>query len=138
MKYNKDTTSSRRKNRKTHLTAPSHARRLIMVAPLSKDLKSKHECMTLPIRKDDEVQIVRGAHKGAEGKVVGVRRKGFAIHIDRVTRDKVNGATVHIPVHPSNVVITSIKMDKDRKNMIERRSRGTKAHKASKESNASS
>ncbi|KIO19185.1 hypothetical protein M407DRAFT_149899 [Tulasnella calospora MUT 4182] len=133
MKYNKDVTSSRRKNRKTHLTAPSHARRLVMTAPLSKDLKGKHDCMTLPIRKDDEVQIIRGAHKGAEGKVVAVRRKKWVVHIDRVTRDKVNGATVHIGVHPSNVVITTIKMDKDRKNMIERRAKGWRAHKASKE-----
>lgn len=89
--------------------------------------------MTLPIRKDDEVQIIRGSHKGAEGKVVAVSRRKWVIHIDRVTRDKVNGATVHIGVHPSNVVITSIKMDKDRRAMIERRAKGWRAHKASKE-----
>lgn len=50
------------------------------------------------------------------------------IHIDRVTRDKVNGATVHVGVHPSNVVITSIKMDKDRKGTLERRKAGRKNH----------
>ncbi|KAG8967612.1 60S ribosomal protein L26, partial [Tulasnella sp. 427] len=133
MKYNKGKTGSRRKNRKTHLSAPSHERRLIMTAPLSKDLKGKHDCMTLPIRKDDEVQIIRGASKGSEGKVVAVRRRHGVINIDRVTRDKVNGATVHLGVHPSNVVITSLKMDKDRRAMIERRAKGWKAHKAKKE-----
>ena len=79
---------------------------------------------SLPIRKDDEVLIVRGTRKGAEGKVVQVYRKKWVIHVDRVTRDKSNGATVQIPVHPSNVVITKIKLDKDRKTIISRKAEG--------------
>ncbi len=31
------------------------------------------------------------------------------------------GATVNIPVHPSNVVITKLKLDKARKQILERR-----------------
>ena len=41
-------------------------------------------------------------------------RKKWVIHIDRVQRDKSNGASAPIGVHPSNVVITTIKLDKDR------------------------
>jgi len=121
MKYNKDVSSSRRKNRKAVFSAPSSVRRVFMSSPLSKDLRGKHGVRSIPIRKDDEVIIVRGSHKGAEGKVVGVHRKKFVINVDRVTRDKVNGATAHIGIHPSNVVITTIKMDKDRKSMLERK-----------------
>jgi len=91
-----------------------------MTSSLSKDLRARHGCRSLPVRKDDEVIIVRGAHKGAEGKVVHVRRKKWIIHVDRVTRDKVNGTTVQIGIHPSNVVITTIKMDKDRRKILER------------------
>jgi ribosomal protein uL24 len=69
---------------------------------------------SLPIRKDDEVRIVRGKYKGREGKVTQVYRKKWVIHVDRVQRDKSNGATAPIGVHPSNVVITTIKLDKDR------------------------
>lgn len=69
---------------------------------------------SLPIRKDDEVKIVRGKYKGREGKVTQVYRKKWVIHVDRVQRDKSNGATASIGIHPSNVVITSIKLDKDR------------------------
>lgn len=69
---------------------------------------------SLPVRKDDEVRIVRGKYKGREGKVTQVYRKKWVIHVDRVHRDKSNGATVPIGIHPSNVVITSIKLDKDR------------------------
>ena len=75
---------------------------------------SCHQTRSLPIRKDDEVRITRGKYKGREGKVIQVYRKKWTIHIDRVTRDKSNGATTPIGIHPSKVVITSIKLDKDR------------------------
>jgi len=124
MKFNKLVTSSRRKNRCRHFNAPSHIRRKIMSAPLSKDLRLKHNCRSIPIRKDDEVQVVRGHHKGQQvGKVVQVYRKKFVIHIERIQREKVNGATVHVGIHPSKVVIVKLKMDKDRKAILERKAR---------------
>ena len=43
-----------------------------------------------------------------------VYRKKWVIHVDRVQRDKSNGASVPIGINTSNVVITNIKMDKDR------------------------
>ena len=58
MKFNKLVTSSRRKNRKRHFQAPSHLRRKIMSAPLSKELRSKYGVRSIPIRKDDEVQVL--------------------------------------------------------------------------------
>jgi ribosomal protein L24 len=75
------------------------------------------------VRKDDEVRIVRGKYKGREGKVTQVYRKKWVIHIDRVQRDKSNGSSVPIGVHPSNVVVTSLKLDKDRRAIFERKDR---------------
>lgn len=46
---------------------------------------------SVPVRKDDEVQVVRGTFKGREGKVVQVYRRKWVIHIERITREKVNG-----------------------------------------------
>ena len=57
---------------------------------------------------------MRGKYKGREGKITQVYRKKWVIHVDRVQRDKSNGATAPIGIHPSNVVITTIKLDKDR------------------------
>lgn len=68
----------------------------------------------MPVRKDDEVLIVRGKYKGRDGKVTQVYRKKWIIHVDRVHRDKVNGSTSSVGIHPSNVVITTLKLDKDR------------------------
>ncbi|KAK9898026.1 ribosomal protein L24 [Cystobasidium minutum MCA 4210] len=126
MKFSKDVSSAPRKNRKAHFDAPSSVRRTIMSAPLSKELRGEHSARSIPIRKDDEVLVVRGSYKGREGKVVQVYRKKWVIHIERVHREKVNGATVPIGIHPSNVVVTKVKLDKDRKNILARKNSAAK------------
>merc|ERR1711982_53551 len=123
MKFNKMVTSSRRKMRQRHFNAPSHIRRKIMSSPLSKELRQKHNARSIPVRKDDEVQVVRGHYKGQSGKVVQVYRKKFCIHIERINRDKANGASTPVGIHPSKVVIQKLKMDKDRKRILERKAR---------------
>ena len=60
--------------------------------------------------------VVRGHYKGqATGRVINVYRKKFVIHVERTQREKVNGTTVQVGIHPSNCVITKLKLDKDRK-----------------------
>merc|ERR1711920_23111 len=102
-------------------TAPSHIRRKLMSAPLSKDLRTKYSVRSLPVRRDDEVMIVRGHYHDREGKVTQVYRKKWRIHIERVTRDKAYGQTVPIGIHPSKVMITKLKIDKDRKALLDRK-----------------
>ena len=75
---------------------------------------------SIPIRKDDEVTIVRGSNKGREGKVTAVYRLKYVIHVERVTRDKASGQSVPLGVHPSNVVISKLKLDKDREDILAR------------------
>jgi large subunit ribosomal protein L26e len=138
---------SRRKSRAAHFKAPSSERRTIMSAPLSKELREQYnvrltiylpnhhpptnvltflrfQVRSIPIRKDDEVMIVRGGNKGKEGKVTSVYRLKYVIHIERVTRDKVSGQSVPLGIHPSNVVITKLKLDKDRESILERSKKG--------------
>merc|ERR1711977_741288 len=121
MKFSASVSSSRRKARKAHFTAPSSVRRKIMSAHLNKELSSKHHVKSMPIRKDDEVIVVRGSHRGREGKVIQVYRKKYVIHIERVTREKSNGSTVNVGIHPSNVTITKLKLDKDRRAILDRK-----------------
>jgi large subunit ribosomal protein L26e len=135
MKYSATVTSSRRKNRKAVFTAHSEARRKIMSANLSKELRNRHGVRSMPIRKDDEVMVVRGTFKTREGKVVQVFRKKYMVFVERVTRDKVNGGQAPVGIPASNLVITKLKMDKDRKAKLEAKSKG-KAAKKSSESDA--
>ncbi|KAL0377908.1 UNVERIFIED_CONTAM: 60S ribosomal protein L26-1 [Sesamum radiatum] len=99
MKYNPRVSSSRRKSRKAHFTAPSSVRRVLMSAPLSGDLRSKYNVRSMPVRKDDE----------------------------RITREKFNGSTVNVGIHPSKVVITKLRLDKDRKSLLDRKAKGRAA-----------
>merc|ERR1711974_368556 len=97
-----------------------------MSAPLSKDLRTKYNVRAIPIRRADEAMICRGHYHDREGKVTQVYRKKWRIHIERVTRDKANGQTVPIGIPPSKVVITKIKLDKDRKALLDRKNRAAK------------
>ncbi len=83
----------------------------------------------MPIRKDDEVIIMRGANKGREGKVTSVYRLKYVVHIERVAREKSNGQSVPLGVHPSKVVITKLKLDKDRENILEKIAKGREENK---------
>merc|ERR1712149_11999 len=131
MKLNTAVSGSRRKQRCRHFNAPSHLRRKIMSAPLSKELRTKYNVRSLPIRKDDEVMVVRGHYKGqSTGRVQSVYRKKFVIHIERTQREKINGTTVNVGIHPSNCVITKLKLDKDRKAMLESRAASRAARQA--------
>merc|ERR1711939_514264 len=119
-KQNKAVAASSRKNRKAHFSAPSHLRRKIMSAALSKDLRAKHNVRSMPVSKDDEVKIVRGHFKGEQtGKIITVYRKKYIVHIERIQREKASGQTTHIGIHPSNLVITKLKLTKDRKALLE-------------------
>ncbi|KAF6147069.1 hypothetical protein GIB67_036788 [Kingdonia uniflora] len=95
-----------------------------MSAPLSSDFRSKYNIRSIPDRKDDKVQVVRGTFKGREGKVVQVYRRKWVIHIERINREKVNGFTINVGVDPSKVVMTKIRLDKDRKALLERKAKG--------------
>ncbi|VAH74380.1 unnamed protein product [Triticum turgidum subsp. durum] len=113
MKRNPRVTSSRRKCRKAHFTAPSSVRRVLMSAALSSELRHKYN-----------------VYKGREGKVVQVYRRRWVIHVERITREKVNGSTVNVGIHPSKVIVTKLKLDKDRKALLDRKARGRAADKA--------
>ena len=124
MKINPFVSRDSGKNRKAHFNAPSHIRRRIMSSPLTKELRQKHGIRAIPIRVDDEVVVTRGRHKGNNGRVIRCYRKKFVIHIDKITREKANGSTVHIGIHPSKVAVTKLKMDKDRRDLVDRKAAG--------------
>merc|ERR1719282_1300998 len=123
MKYASTISSSRRKSRKAHFSATSSRRRKVMSASLSKELQAKYNVRSVPVRKDDEVMVVRGIYKNREGKVIACYRRKYVINVERITRDKANGAQVNVGIQPSNCIITKLKLDKDRKAILERKDR---------------
>jgi len=98
-----------------------------MSCKLSKDLKVKYDCRSVPVRKGDTVKIYRGCKnyggKGVDGKVISVYRRRWCIHVEKIVRDKRSGNTVPVPIDPSNCEITQLKLDKSRKTLLARKNR---------------
>ena len=121
-------TASPRKQRKQLFNAPLHKRYKIFSAPLSSDLEKSHGINTIPVRSGDTVRIMRGERKGLEGKVTGVDRTKYRIFIEGVTREKVDGTAMPVPIHPSKVMITNLNLDdKWRKEILKRKGKGEEA-----------
>lgn len=109
-----------RKQRKRLYNAPAHLRHKFMAAPLSPELISSKGAKALPVRKGDTVRVMRGDHKGFEGKVSQIDLKRYRIFIEGLTREKVDGTNIFVSVHPSKVMIKNLKLDdKWRKAIIE-------------------
>ena len=92
-----------------------------MSSRLSKELNDKYEVRSIPVRHGDTVRIKRGASKGKEGKVSEVYRRRWCIYIENVTKRKANGQEIKLPIHPSNCEITQLRLDNDRKDILERK-----------------
>lgn len=78
-----------------------------MSAPLSKELRQKYNVRSMPVRKDDEVIVTRGHFKSQQsGKIISVYRKKWVLHIERIQREKANGATVNVGIPASKVCLS--------------------------------
>jgi len=96
-----------------------------MSAHLSKELATKYQTRCIPVRNGDTVKVMRGPNKAREGKVTEVYRRRWCIHIEKLVKEKMNGQQAKIPIHPSNCVITNLRLDKDRKALLARKKRDT-------------
>ena len=53
-------------------------------------------------------------------------RKKWVVHVERVTKEKVNSASVPVGISPSNLSITKLKLNSDRENILKRRAMSDK------------
>jgi len=121
-------TTKPRKQRKRLYQAPLHERYQRFSSQLSSELKTSHKTRSVPVRKGDTVRIMRGDSKGVEGKVIRIDRKNYRIFVEGVTREKVDGTTIPVPIHPSKVMIARLNLDdKWRKAAMERKGAGKEA-----------
>ncbi len=122
------------KQRKRIYQAPITERYRRFSAPLSSKLRESQGTSSVQLRKGDTVMIMRGDRKGSEGKITQIDRKNYRIFVDGANREKVDGTTIPVPIHPSKVMITRLNLDdKWRKKAMERKVAVIKAEVAKKE-----
>ena len=99
------------KQRKAMAQAPLHKKHKLLSAHLSKDLKKQFNRRSLPVRKGDEVKVMRGKYKGIVGKISKVNMKSMKVYMENIRRKKVSGEEVSIPLQPSKLLIINPVMD---------------------------
>ena len=116
------------KQRKLVFQAPDHSRRKLFSALLSPQLRASHGIKSFPVRNGDTVRIMRGDHKGFEGKISKVDRGECRVYVEGLTREKVDGTAIPVAVHPSKITITNLVLDdKWRKKILERKAQAHRA-----------
>jgi large subunit ribosomal protein L24 len=110
------------KQRKMIYEAPAHIRHKLFAAHLSPELRATHLVKSFPVRSGDTIRVTRGDHKGFEGKISRIDLRRYRVYLEGLTREKVDGTTVFVAVHPSKVIITRLNLDdKWRKKVLERK-----------------
>jgi large subunit ribosomal protein L24 len=113
--------SKPRKQRKALYSAPLHRRRKLVSAHLSGELRAQLGKRSLPIRKGDEIRIMRGSNAGKTGRVAEVDLKKTKIFVEGIVRKTAKGNEAKIPMEPSNLMITKAEFgDKMRQKILER------------------
>ncbi len=107
--------SQPRKQRKYRYQAPFHIRHKFMGAMLSNELREEHRIKSLPVRAGDTVKLLNGDYRGTEGKVAAVDLTSMTITVDGIVSTKADGTEVPRPVHPSNVIITKLELEDERR-----------------------
>ena len=103
--------SQPRKQRKYLANAPLHIKHKFLSANLSKELRKKYAKRNLPLRKGDEVLIMRGAFKKKNAKVNSVDLKDSRIALEGIQRTKKDGSKVNVFFHPSVLQIQTLNLD---------------------------
>ena len=114
-----------RKQRKYRYNAPLHLRHKFLSAQLSKELRKKYGKRSLPLRKGDEVLVMRGQFKKKKAKVVSLDLAKTRIVLEGLQHTKRDGTKVAAPLHPRAVQIQSLVLeDKERITALGRSKKG--------------
>jgi large subunit ribosomal protein L24 len=96
--------------------------RNLFSASLSPELIKAYGVRSMHIRKGDTVTPMRGIFRDVEGKVTKVDRKKILMNVEGIVREKSDGTTIFLPIHPSKVRITKLNLDDHRrKETLERK-----------------
>lgn len=96
------------KQRKNRFEAPFHERQDHVSSKLSKKLKNKYGKRRINLRTGDEVEVMRGDHKGTTGEVEEIDLTSAQVTVSNVEVEKSDGSNVRFPLRPSNLKIISL------------------------------
>lgn len=124
--------SKPRKQRKFLANAPLHLKHKFLSVNLSKELRKKYGKRSFPLRKGDEVLVMRGSFKKKKAKISIVNLKRTRVALENIQRTKKDGTKVNVWFHPSTLQLQTLVLDdKQRLAAIEKNKSVVKTSKSS-------
>ncbi len=108
-------TEQPRKQRTRARNAPLHKKQKQVRAPLSPELREEYDQRSVRVNAGDTVEVQRGDDAGEEGEVESVDLTDAVIHVDGVTVEGSDGEEVPRPLDSSNVQVTELDLEDDRR-----------------------
>ncbi|WP_276272520.1 50S ribosomal protein L24 [Haloarcula litorea] len=103
------------KQRTQQRRAPLHERHKQVRATLTEELREEYGQRNVRVNTGDTVEVLRGDFAGEEGEVVEVDLDDAVVHVEDVTLEKTDGEEVPRPLEPSNVRVTDLTLEDDRR-----------------------
>jgi large subunit ribosomal protein L24 len=111
-----------RRQHKSRATAPLHQRQKFLHVHLATDLRKKYRRRALQVRVGDKVKIMRGQFSRKEGIVERVSLRWEQVYVTGMEQVKRDGTKRLYPLPPSNLLLTTLKLDdKYRKELVEKK-----------------
>jgi large subunit ribosomal protein L24 len=117
-----------RKQRKYRYNSPLHIKHKFLNANLSKTLRQKYGKRSFPLRKEDDVLVMRGSFKGKKAKIISVNLKRSRVTLENIQRSKKDGTKVSVFFKPSSLQIQSLFLE-DKKRIAKLEKSSTKENK---------
>jgi large subunit ribosomal protein L24 len=93
-------------------------RKSFVSATLSKALRERFGKRSIPLRKGDEIEVMRGTFKGQRGVVDRVDLSKTKIYVDEIKIKKSDGSEVMRALQPSNLRIVKLNLDDKKRQMV--------------------
>jgi len=104
-----------RKQRKYVRFAPLHIRRKLIAAHLSDDLRKQYGARALPIRKGDEVVVMRGKFRKKSGKITRIDTEKYRVYVEGAVIKRTDGTERQAGLHASNLLVTKLALEDKRR-----------------------
>ena len=104
-----------RKQHKYRHNAPLHIKHKFLSTHLSKELRKKYGKRNLPLRKGDEVLVMRGAFKKKKAKVASVDHGRARAILEGLQRTKKDGTKISVSFNPRALQIVSLNLNDQRR-----------------------
>ncbi|EQD33117.1 50S ribosomal protein L24P, partial [mine drainage metagenome] len=81
-----------------------------MSVPLSRELRARFHCRSVPVRKGDTVRILSGSYVGSEERVARVDRRSYSVILNNITMKTGEQKQKPLPIRTGQLLLTKLNL----------------------------